>query len=60
MKYGIDDFDFLQADEFEEEIYEEDFVDYPRRNSGHFSYDFNVDADYEERYRNFLCDKYGD
>jgi hypothetical protein len=59
MNYGIDDFDLLQADEFEEEFLE-DYVDYPRRASGHFSYDFNADADYEERYRNFLCDKYGD
>ena len=56
MKYGIDDFDFIQADEFEEDF--EDYVDYPRRVSGHFSYDFYADADYEERYRNFLSEKY--
>ena len=57
MNYGIDDFDLLQADEFEEEFLE-DYVDYPRRVSGHFSYDFYADADYEERYRNFLSEKY--
>jgi hypothetical protein len=56
MKYGIDDFDFIQADEFEEDF--EDYVDYPIRVSGHFSYDFYADADYEERYRNFLSEKY--
>lgn len=57
MNYGIDDFDLLQVDEFEEEFLE-DYVDYPRRASGHFSYDFYADADYEERYRNFLSEKY--
>lgn len=59
MNYGIDDFDLLQADEFEEDFLE-DYVDYPRRASGHFSYDFSIDVDYEERYKNFLYNKYGD
>lgn len=55
----IDDFDLIQADEAEED-YLEDYVDYPRRASGHFSYDFSADVDYEERYRNFLYNKYGE
>jgi hypothetical protein len=59
MNYSIDDFDLLQADEFEEDFLE-DYVDYPRRTSGHSSYDFSADVDYEERYRNFLYNKYGD
>lgn len=59
MNYSIDDFDLLQADEFEEDFLE-DYVDYPRRASGHFSYDFYADADYEERRRNFLYDNYVD
>ena len=59
MNYGIDDFDLLQVDEFEEDFLE-DYVDYPRKALGHFSYDFSTDVDYEERYRNFLYNKYGD
>ena len=53
MNYSIDDFDLLQADEFEEEFFE-DYVDYPRRASGHFSYDFSSDLDFIERYRLFF------
>jgi hypothetical protein len=49
MKYGIDDFDFIQADELEEGF--EDYEDYPRRASGHFSYDFSSDLDFIEKYR---------
>lgn len=59
MNYCVDDFDLLQADEFEAEENFEDYEEYPRRASGHFSYDFYADADYEERYRNFLYNKYG-
>ena len=58
MNYCVDDFDLLQADEFEAEENFEDYEEYPRRTSGHFSYDFYADSDYEERYRRFLSEKY--
>ena len=51
MKYCVDDFDLMQAEELEYEESFEDYEDYPRRASGHFSYDFSSDLDFIEKYR---------
>lgn len=60
MSYCIDDFDLIQADEYEYayDDYEEDFVDYPRKSSGHFSYDYYTNHNFEDIYSNYPCDNY--